>query len=151
MDYQGYNAARRYNPKVSKEEFTTTYTLHYKRLPGYEHLSQKEYTTLMLKKLEEYRAKLVNDRKAAGLGFVDREKLLAQIPGTPAKNPKKSKRFERIPLVLSVFREARAAFLGWYFSVYSEYKQAVKKFLAGDPGVKFTPGTYRPPSAVPRT
>ncbi len=148
VDNGRFNAARRYNLRVSKEDYTTTYTLRYKRLPGYEHLSQKEYAKLMLKKLEEHRAKIVAAIKAEGRTFLGRERLLAQEPGTAAKNPKKSKPYSRRPLVLSVCKEAKAQFLEWYFSVYSEYKRAVKKYLAGNLSVKFPPGTYRPPSAV---
>ncbi len=102
----------------------------------------------MLKKLEEHRVRIVTALKAEGRTFLGRERLLAQKPGTAAKNPKKSKRYTRRPLVLSVCKEARAQFLDWYFSVYSEYKRAVKKYLAGDLSVRFPPGTYRPPSAV---
>ncbi len=61
VDYERYNAARRYNPHLRKEDYTTAYTLRYKRLPRYEHLGQKEYAKLMLKKLEAVRFSVVSD------------------------------------------------------------------------------------------
>jgi REP element-mobilizing transposase RayT len=49
-----YNAKKRWDPNTSIVEFTDIVHLQYERLPGYEHLSQKEYAHLMMKKLEEH-------------------------------------------------------------------------------------------------
>lgn len=51
VNWKQYNDARRWKPLVSIDDFTELCTLTYTRLPGYEHLSQKAYATLMRKKL----------------------------------------------------------------------------------------------------
>ncbi len=56
--------------------------MEFKRLPGYEHLTQREYKKLMLKKPEERRLELVQERKAKGIGFLTREQLLNTVPGS---------------------------------------------------------------------
>jgi hypothetical protein len=148
VDWAKFNARKRDNPKLALKDFTIEYTLEYSRLPGYEHLSQKEYKNLMLKKLEERRVKLVNAYKAQGHRFMTKEELRAVTPGTLAKNPKKSKRNDPRPLILTQYQEAKKLFLEWYFSVVYRYKEAVAEYLAGNLAVEFPPGTYRPPGLL---
>ena len=144
LNWTAYNKARAKDPSVSKKEFFETYTLKYKRLPGYEHLSQKEYQRLMLEKLEIRRLKLVRSLKRSGHVFMTRKQLLRQKPGSYPRNTKKSTRYSHRPLVLTTCSEARRMFLEWYFSIYSWYKEACQRYLAGEVGVEFPPGTYRP-------
>lgn len=148
VDWSKYHAHKRYNPRVTPKDFTTTYILEYGRLPGYEHLPQKEYKELMLKKLEERRVKLVQAHKANNHRFMTPKELKAVIPGTLAKNPKKSKRNDFRPLITAADKEERTTFLEWYFGVVAQYKKAAAKYLAGDPTVEFPPGTYRPPCVL---
>jgi REP element-mobilizing transposase RayT len=147
-----YNAARRYNKHVNIKDFTTVYTLKYKRLPGYEHLSQKEYKDLMLQKLELYRQEILAERWRQGkTEFLGPEALLETVPGTPAKKSKKSTRHSHRPRVLSVCNERRAMHKKLYFHTYFRYKEASKRFLAGELDVQFPPNMFRPPSwMVPR-
>ncbi len=145
MDWATYRDRKRFNKKLKPEDFTTEHVLEFKRLPGYEHLPQREYKKLMLKKREERRLELVRERKAKGLGFLPRELLLKTVPGSRPKKTKKSKRDSKRPLVLTQCPEAKKLFLKWYFSIYEAYKVAVKLYRLGKLDVKFPAGTYRPP------
>ena len=139
-----YNKAKLRNPLVRKRDYIDRYTLKYDRLPGYEHLSQKDYAELMYKKLEERRVKIVKERLAQGKGFMGREALLKVVPGTRAKNPKKSTINSHRPRVLSVCPKRREVEKEWYFTVYFAYKEASKRYRAGELDVEFPPGTYKP-------
>ena len=145
VDWARFNAARRSNPQAKKSDYTTVHKLTYERLPGFEHLSKQEYRNMMLQELEKRRAEIVAKHKAAGRTFLTRDELLKVVPGTLAKSPKKSTRHCKRPLVLTRCPLARKNYLDWYFSVYERYKNAVKRYLAGDATAKFPPGTYKPP------
>ena len=145
VNWTAFNKARKKDPKVPIKHFIEIYTLSYKRLPGYEKLSQAEYKKLMLEKLEERRLKIVARYKKDGHVFMTKGQLKKVKPSSYAKNPKKSKRFSKRPLVLTSCAEARRQFLEWYFSIYDWYKKACKKYLSGKVDVEFPPGTYRPP------
>ena len=136
--WEDYNRAKRRNKNVSIAEFTDYYELKYERLPGYEHLTQKEYARLMNEKLEKRRARIVNARKAAGKGFVGRTALMALKPGKRAKNPKKSQRNSHRPRILSKDPGRRKDGLAWYFDKYRRYKKASKKFRLGEVEVEFS-------------
>ena len=118
--------------------------LRYQRLPGYEHLSHRAYVKLMHEKLEQRRQKVVAERKAKGLGFVGREKLLKVKRGAIPKNTKTSEPNSYRPRVLSKCPQRRRATEIWYFGNYSAYKEASRKFRAGDDDVQFPPGMYPP-------
>jgi len=139
-----YYLKSRYNSKLSIKDFTDTYTLKYERLPGYEHMTQKEYSKLMHQKLEDRRAAIVNKLKAEGRTFLGKEALLKVIPGTPAKNPKTSNFQSHRPRVLSLCPNKRAALKAWYFDLYFKYKAISKLYRAGDLTVKFPTGMYPP-------
>ena len=145
VDWASYNERKRYNKKLKPEDFTTEHILEFKRLPGYEHLSQAEYKKLMLKKREERRLKLVEERKAKGLGFLTRGKVLEIVPGTKPETTKKSTRESKRPLVLTKCLEAKKVVLEWYFSIFAAFKVAVKVYRLGKLDAEFPKGTYRPP------
>ena len=145
VNYSEFRSYQRYDRNVSIEEFTTYYNLEYDRLPGYEHLSQKEYKKLMLKKLEERRLKLATAWKAKGHIFPGKEFLLKVRAGSKPKTTKKSTLTSKRPLVLTKSLEAKQAFLEWYFGIYQAYKAASAAYLAGEEFVKFPPCTYKPP------
>ena len=141
-----YNAAKRYNPKVKIKDYTDVFTLRYERLPGYEHLSQREYSLLMQKKLEKRRIAIVEKRKKEGLGFLGREALLQIRPGSTPKKTKTSTRSSHRPRILSICSERRKDGLDWYFSIYAQYKEASSRYRSGELLVEFPPGTYLPPA-----
>ena len=144
VDWQKYNAAKRYNPNVPIRRFTSEVILKYKRLPGYEHLTQREYAHLMQKKLEERRQKIVQDRLAQGLGFMGREALLRVKPGSRPRHTKTSTLTSHRPRVLCVCPVRRAQWYDIYFRMYFEYREASRRYRAGDFFVKFPEGTFRP-------
>lgn len=139
-----YNAAKRWRPEVPIIDFIDTVTLQYQRLPGYEHLDQKEYAHLMMGKLEERRVQIVNERRAKGLGFVGKDKLLQTVPGTLPRSTKTSTATDHRPRVLSVCSIRRNECRAWYFDIYFKFKDCSRRYRAGDLSVIFPKGTYPP-------
>ena len=148
VDWAAYNEAKRKGRRPRICDFYFYVELKYKRLPGYEHLSQKEYRKLMLKKLEERRQVILERWAKVGHVFSTREELKKVKAGSFPKHTKKSERHSKRPLVLSRCPEAKRAYLEWYFSIYHAYKEACRRYRAGDFGVEFPPGTYRPPGVA---
>lgn len=146
VNWARYNAARRRNPNVRIQEFLETVFLKYDRIPGYDHLSQREYAGMMKEKLEVYRQKTIAKRESEGkFEFLGPEKLLQMRRGTRAKKPKISTRKSKRPRILCVNAERWAYYMDWYFQLYWLYKAASKLWRSGDLSVEFPPGTYRPP------
>lgn len=147
VNWTKYNSAKRFNEELDIKDYVETYVLKYDRLPGYEDMGHHEYKVMMEKKLEEYRLKVIEERKSQGKkGFLGRAALLRTVPGRPAKSPKVSTIDSHRPRVLSVSNERRAAAKKWYFEMYFWYKEASRRYRAGEIGVQFPPGMYLPPS-----
>ena len=147
VNWTRYNEAKRYNKDVSIKDFIETYTLTYDRLPGYDHLSQRDYRILMEKKLEIHRVRIIKERVAAGkLHFIGREKLLSMKPGEELipSEPKEVTRNTFRPRVIARGEGRYQLALEWYFDFYHSYKYASKRYRAGDINCKFPPGSYRP-------
>lgn len=139
-----YNAAVRKNQNPSIEDYTEIVALQYARLPGYEGMEQKEYAYLMMRKLEERRAEIIQKRMAEGKGFVGREKLRTAIPGSLPRSTKTSTIKNHRPRILSICPKRRADGRAWYFGIYFAYKAASPKYRKGKRDVVFPPGTYPP-------
>jgi REP element-mobilizing transposase RayT len=139
-----YNIAKRSNPKVSIKDFTTIYKLKYKRIPGYEHLSQRQYALMLEKKLEERRQLVVAKRLAEGKGFAGPELVKQTKPGAIPKSTKTSERFSYRPRVLSTCRLRRKEWLDFYFDCYCKYKKASGKFRKGIFDIIFPDGMFPP-------
>lgn len=139
-----YNTVRYYNPNANILDYTDTVTLRYERLPGYEKLTQDEYSKIMHEKLEARRVKIVAERRAKGLGFMGKAALLKVKPGSRAKNPKTSHSKSHRPRILCVCDARRAEYKSWYFTIYFRYREASFLYRNGDFTVKFPAGTYRP-------
>lgn len=144
INWGEYNAAKLRNPKVQVKDFVQMVTLRYERLPGYENLSQKEYASLMLRRLEERRQVLVRERKLAGLGFVGTERLRGAKPGAIPHRSKTSTRFSHRPRVLCACPQRRALYKSWYFSLIAEFHSASQRYRSGNLSVAFPDGMYRP-------
>lgn len=145
VNWAAFNEAKRNNRNPNVKDFTETHSLKYARLPGYEQLSPKEYKSLMYRKLEQRRQAIVNEWKARGHRFYTKQELRNIKPGTLPRTSKKSTRYSKRPLVLTLCAEAKELFLHWYFSLYEQYKAAAKLYLLGDSNAQFPPGTYKPP------
>ena len=144
VDWTRYNSDKRFNPNINVADYRKKVTLVYERLPGYEHLSQREYAKLMHEKLEERRVKIVKERKAAGLGFLGRDVLLGMRAGTPARRPKTSTPTSHRPRVLCVCPVRRLEYKRWYFELYFAYREASRLYRSGVLDTEFPPGMYRP-------
>ncbi len=145
VDGTKYRQAQRRKKDVNIEDYTTIYKIKYERRPGYEHLTQKKYKKLMLKKYEKRRRAKIAELRAEGYTFPPVSELREVIPGEKPKTTKKSTRDSKRPLVLSLNPEAKQAFLDWYFTIWTKYKKAAQKYCKGEITVKFPKGTYRPP------
>ena len=144
VKWREYNARLKRDPTTKISDFTEIVELKYERLPGYEHLTQKDYAHLMMRKLEERRQFIIADRKSRGLGFVGKDKLLKTVPGSLPRNTKTSIITDHRPRILSKCDATRADGKAWYFDIYFRYKRASRKYRAGKPNVVFPPGTYPP-------
>ena len=144
VNWTQFNAAKRSNPKVSIKDFTTIYKLKYKRIPGYEHLSQRQYALMLGKKLEERRQIIVRQRLAEGKGFAGPEVLKHIKPGSKPMSTKTSERYSFRPRVLSICPLRRKEWLDFYFDCYYKYKEASARFRQGLFDTIFPAGMYRP-------
>jgi hypothetical protein len=142
--WKEYRDSRRFNKSTKISDYTEVVTLEYERLPGYEHLTQSEYAKMMIEKYETRRLAILEERARSGRKSVGRKALLQTKPGALPRNTKTSGRFSHRPRVLSVCHERRAVFKAWYFHTYFEYKEASRRYRAGDANAKFPPGTYKP-------
>jgi len=138
--------ARRWNQKVSVKEYTVEYVLEYKRLPGYEGLSQEEYARVMHEKLEARRVEIVRKRYESGKGFAGRKGVKSITPGAYPRTTKRSHASSHRPRVLCVCPKRRVEALNWYFEMYFEYQEASRKYrVEGEFMLEFPPGMYKPP------
>ena len=144
VDWKAFEKAKKLDKKAKIEDFQTTYYLEYKRLLGYEHLTQKQYAKIMNKKLFERENQIIADKEREEKGFLGRDALLRIKPGTPAKNPKTSTRYTKRPRVLSVCPLRRAEALDFYFDCYEKFMKASIKYRHGDLTAVFPKGMYKP-------
>lgn len=142
--WKEFHDAKRRGQQVAVQEFTDIVTLRYERLPGYEGLSQKEYSQLMLQKLEERRLAIVSERRGKGLGFAGCDALMKKKKGIKPLKTKISNRYSHRPRVLSVCPKRRKECLAWYFDIYFRYREASKDYRLGKLEAVFPGGTYRP-------
>lgn len=139
-----YNDAKRFNPNASIKDYTDEIELKYERLPGYEHLSQRDYAKLMHAKLEERRRIVVEEREAAGLRAAGTQALLRVRPGSVPKTTKTSTLFSYRPRILSVCPIRKRIGDEWYFGKYTAFKEASKRYLQGFLEIEFPQGMYKP-------
>lgn len=144
VQWGAYNKAKERDASVQVKDYVITVTLCYERLPGYEHLSQKEYVRMMHRKLEERRVAAIKNRLAEGLGYMPVEKLKELKPGAYPKRTKSSTRFSHRPRVLCNCPVRREECKSWYFLNLSLYREASIKYRAGDLTVTFPHGMYPP-------
>jgi len=147
--WRTYRDKKRYNKKLKPSDFEKKYTLTYTRLPGYEHLSQKEYEKLLRKKIEDRRCQLVEERFKAGKGFLGIKKLKEQTPGQKPKTTKTSSESSFMPIVQCSCPKLKEEYLKFYFDTVAEFRACFKKLKQGKQNVTFPSGTYPPRILVP--
>ena len=146
-----YNAKRK-DPSVKKSDFYVPYTLKFQRPPEYSSMSPQDYKAFMLKELQRRTIEAKQERIAKGkLGFLGRDKILQLRPGSKPMTTKKSTRNSHRPLVLTRCAETRAECVRIIFDIRALHRDASIRFRAGETSVRFPPGTFRPPSRIPRT
>jgi REP element-mobilizing transposase RayT len=146
-----YARAKLHNPHVRKQDFVEKHTLKFARLPGYEHLSQKEYKELMLKKYAVKRLEAIQLRfEEKGIKHSAPQGVLKQMkPGAFPKTTKKSTRWSKRPVALSASAEAKKSHLADYFDKWRAHRAASIRYRNGDHTAVFPPGTFKPPLLVP--
>lgn len=149
INWTEYHIALRKDPAVAIKNYEETYTLKFTRLPGYESLSHREYARIFTEKLEQRRAKIVEERLKDGKGFMGPELLEAIVPGSYPKTTKKSERYSFRPRVISCCKDRRKECLEFYFSCYRAFKAASLKLRSGILDVVFPAGMYKPPFRPP--
>jgi REP element-mobilizing transposase RayT len=142
VNWAKFNEARRWDRSVKVRDFTETVELRYQRLPGYEHLTAKEYRSVMLQKLEQQRQRVIAERGTKRA--VGPHRLKQTKPGAKPKFTKQSKLDSHRPRILCKCPIRRSHHTAWYFCVYFDYKDASRAYRRGRLNAKFPPGTYRP-------
>jgi REP element-mobilizing transposase RayT len=144
IDWSKYLLKKRHNPNVTPDDFAKEYELSYTRLPNLKELSEAEYKSELLGRLEERTHDLVKERRENGKGFLGLKLLKRQRPGARPKNTKISHRYSFRPLVLTLCRETRSRVLEAYFAILDKYKKASKAFRSGELSADFPRGCYSP-------
>jgi hypothetical protein len=140
-----YKRAKKKNPEVDPDKFTEKHQITFKRLPGYEHMSQAEYRKMLQEEYERRRLAVIEEFEKEGHVWPSPQSLRRTRPTETARNPKRSDQYSRRPLVLSLCAERRKAFLEYYFSIVDEFKKASAAFLSGNRNACFPEGTCAPP------
>lgn len=140
-----YTKAKRRSKKADPDNYIEKYTIKFARIPGYEDMPQKEYATMLRKEFEKRRAEIIAEFDKIGHKWPTPAELRRVLSTDRAKNPKKSTRASTRPLVICKCQIRRKEFLTWYFTIALLYREASKKYLAGDKDAVFPPGTNKPP------
>lgn len=148
FERMAYNEALRRGEEPDKEAYIKRYKLRFSRLPEFADLSPDEYRKRLLHLLKERLAEAHAERRAQGKWYPSRKTVKSIVPGARPKRTKKSHRYSLRPLVLTLSREARNAFLSMYFFIREQFIEASKLFRSGNRLVEFPTGTY-PPQLAP--
>ncbi len=140
-----YGKAKRRKKNIDPDHFVERYEIKFEKIPGYEHLSQKEYSKVIQAEYERRRLKIIEELESKGHVWSSREALRKTRSTDFAKSPKRHKEGSRVPLVLSLCMERRAEFLSYYFSKLVAFKKASLAYLSGDRTAEFPEGTCIPP------
>lgn len=140
-----YKKAKKRNPDANPSDYTEKYQILFKRLPGFENITQKEYRKILLEEYDRRRNDIIKNLEDKGHIWPSLESLRKTRSTQRAKNPKRNKENTYQPLVLSVCMEQRKRFLEYYFSILLAFKKASCEYIAGDRKVVFPEGTCAPP------
>jgi len=140
--------AKKKDKDADPKLFMETYPIFFVRLPGFEDLSQKEYRRMLLKEYDKRRSEIIKKFDEEGHQWPSVESLRKTKSTSVAKNPKRSKRNSKRPLVLSLCMQAKQSFLEWYFDKLEKYKKASRAYLLGDSTALFPEGTCKPPGPL---
>ena len=140
-----FSKARHNKQDADIRKFTDKHKIHFKRIPGYEHMSDAEYREFLMAEYERRRRKIVEEFEKKGHRWPIPEALRRTKSTDRAKNPKKAKPDGFYPLVICKCKDLRDAFLDWYFTNLILYKKASRRYLDGDTMAAFPSGCNKPP------
>jgi putative transposase len=145
-----YNqAVRQRVSKVDPAEFTVTHTLAYDRIPGYEELSDSQYTARLLQRHTEQHESILAARSEAGQTFPPLSSLKTIHTGATPRATKTTDRNGHHPLVISNCALARQLYIEHYLECRAQYIEASARYRAGDFTAPFPAGMHRPPVHPP--
>jgi hypothetical protein len=139
INWSEYHKKKPFNPNLSIDDCSEVVSLEFTRLPGFEHLTQKQYAHYMYSELERRRRAIVQDRQRSGLGFLGPATTRLAKRGAAPYRTKTSTRNSRRPRVLSICKIRCSHCLSWYFGIYFTFKDASREFRNGNLLVKFPP------------
>ena len=142
-------AVRRRTSPVHPAEFTVTHTLSYDRIPGFEGLTNAQYTAHLLRRHSEQHNLILNSRKEKGLGFPPQTSLKTIPPGTIPRHTNTTPRDGHHPIVISNCPAARRAYINHYIDCRARYIIASTRYRSGELSVEFPPGMHKPPVPPP--
>jgi REP element-mobilizing transposase RayT len=144
VNWADFRNRSRYNKKLTVQDCTTTHTLTFARLPGYEHLSEQEYTQHLLKLHEDRRQELIQEFKAQGKTFPAEAAVKRTVTGSRPHSTKTSDRWSYRPLCLTLCPDTRRDVKARIFAIIEHFREASLKFRQGCLDAVFPLGTYRP-------
>jgi len=115
--------------------------LRFVRLPGFEHLTRKQWRGRILAAIAEQESKAARQRRAKGKGVLGRRAVLRQSPfGIPKRRePRRGLR----PRVACRNKWKRIEVLARNAEFLRRYRKAYRAFRSGRQGVTFPAGTYQ--------
>ncbi|MCB0486187.1 MAG: hypothetical protein KDC47_08325 [Flavobacteriaceae bacterium] len=140
-----YRRAKRRKKDVDPSLFVEKYSVRFEKIPGYEHLSQREYARVIQEEYERRRIAIIEEFEAKGHIWPSVQSLRRTRCTECARSPKRAKKGQRVPLVLSLCVERKKQFLEFYFSTLIEFKKASQAYLLGNRNAVFPSGTCIPP------
>jgi len=144
-DYTSYGKACRRRKNKGKpirlRDYQSEHVLHLTPLPQYAQLSAEERRELLTGLIKQRSARVKKERRAQGLGFLGREKVLAQ---RHTSVPRKVKRRPR-PICYTKSFAAKKQFMAWFCPWLESFREASRRFRAGELLVDFPEHSIRPP------
>ena len=144
-DYTAYGKARRQargeGKRVSIRDFESEHVLRISPLPKHAYLSQEERRAVILRLVSQRTAEIKKERKALGLGFLGREKVLRQDHNDIPRNVKRSRK----PICYTKSWEAKKLFMSWFYPWLEAFREASRRFRRGEFLVKFPEYCLLPP------
>lgn len=144
-DYTAFSRAcaraKHTGEQVSIKDFQTKHRLHITPLPEFKHLSSEERRAVLAKLIQRRVVRLKKERRAQGLGFLGREKILRQRFTAVPRSVKRAPR----PICYTKSWEAKKRFMGWFMPWLESYREASRRFRSGEFLVQFPEHCIRPP------
>ncbi len=133
-----YAAARRKDPSVCQQDYTSYYEIEISPLPLETPESAEEHDSTIRARV---RSKLTLLKKTNTRGYLGRKKVLSQKPGARPRKVKRSPRsgcYSKCPKLIQKYRK-------YYRDLIDTYREASERFRLGELEVSFPEFTFKPP------